>query len=44
MILYCPFCANSLNEPLHRGISFWADPPLVEPGSGRWRTLSLLPG
>jgi hypothetical protein len=29
---------------LHRGISFWADPPLVEPGSGRSRTLSLLPG
>jgi hypothetical protein len=22
MILYCPFCANSLNEPLYRGISF----------------------
>ena len=29
---------------LHKGKSFWADPPLVEPGSGRWRFLSLLPG
>lgn len=24
--------------------ALWADPPLVEPGSGRWRFLSLLPG
>lgn len=29
---------------LHRGKSLWVDPPLVEPGSGRWRSLSLLPG
>jgi hypothetical protein len=29
---------------LHRGVALWADPPLVEPGSGRWRSLSLLPG
>jgi hypothetical protein len=29
---------------LHKGTSLWADPPLVEPGSGRWRSLSLLPG
>ena len=29
---------------LHKGISLWVDPPLVEPGSGRWRFLSLLPG
>jgi hypothetical protein len=28
---------------LHEGISFWADPPLVEPGSGRWRNISHLP-
>jgi hypothetical protein len=28
----------------NRGIALWADPPLVEPGSGRWRWLSLLPG
>jgi hypothetical protein len=28
---------------LHRGVALWADPPLVEPGSGRWRSLSLLP-
>lgn len=27
-----------------RGKALWADPPLVEPGSGRWRFLSLLPG
>jgi hypothetical protein len=27
----------------HRGKSLWADPPLVEPGSGRGRTLSSLP-
>jgi hypothetical protein len=27
----------------HRGTSLWVDPPLVEPGSGRSRTLSLLP-
>ena len=26
------------------GVALWADPPLVEPGSGRWRWLSLLPG
>lgn len=29
---------------LHRGVALWADPPLVEPGSGRWRSASLLPG
>ncbi len=29
---------------LHRGVSLWADPPLVEPGSGRSRSVSLLPG
>jgi hypothetical protein len=29
---------------LHKGKSLWVDPPLVEPGSGRWRFLSLLPG
>jgi len=29
---------------LHKGVSLWADPPLVEPGSGRWRWASLLPG
>ena len=28
---------------VHQGKSVWVDPPLVEPGSGRWRTLSLLP-
>lgn len=28
---------------IHDGKSLWVDPPLVEPGSGRWRTLSLLP-
>jgi hypothetical protein len=28
---------------IHGGKSLWVDPPLVEPGSGRWRTLSLLP-
>ncbi len=28
----------------HGGIALWADPPLVEPGSGRWRLDSLLPG
>ena len=29
---------------VHKGLSLWADPPLVEPGSGRWRTATLLPG
>ncbi len=29
---------------VHQGKALWADPPLVEPGSGRWRFLSLLPG
>jgi hypothetical protein len=29
---------------VHKGVSLWADPPLVEPGSGRWRTATLLPG
>ena len=29
---------------LHRGVALWADPPLVEPGSGRSRSVSLLPG
>lgn len=29
---------------LHRGIALWADPPLVEPGSGRGRSATLLPG
>jgi hypothetical protein len=29
---------------LHRGVALWADPPLVEPASGRWRAVSLLPG
>ena len=29
---------------LHRGVALWADPPLVEPGSGRSRNVSLLPG
>jgi hypothetical protein len=29
---------------LHRGVALWADPPLVEPGSGRWRSATLLPG
>jgi hypothetical protein len=28
---------------VHRGKSLWVDPPLVEPGSGRWRTMSWLP-
>jgi hypothetical protein len=28
---------------LHKGTSLWADPPLVEPGSGCSRTMSLLP-
>jgi hypothetical protein len=28
---------------IHRGVALWADPPLVEPGSGRWRNVSLLP-
>ena len=27
----------------HKGVSLWADPPIVEPGSGRWRSLTLLP-
>jgi len=26
------------------GKALWADPPLVEPGSGRWRFISQLPG
>ena len=28
---------------IHNGISLWADPPIVEPGSGRSRVASLLP-
>ena len=28
---------------VHRGKSLWVDPPLVEPGSGRSRTVSSLP-
>jgi hypothetical protein len=28
----------------HGGKALWADPPLVEPGSGRWREPSHLPG
>ena len=28
---------------LHKGVSLWADPPIVEPGSGRWRSITLLP-
>ena len=27
----------------HKGVPMWADPPLVEPGSGRSRTMTLLP-
>jgi len=27
----------------HRGVSLWVDPPLVEPGSGRWKVPSNLP-
>jgi hypothetical protein len=33
----------NLQMMAHRGKSLWADPPLVEPGSGRGRTLSSLP-
>jgi hypothetical protein len=28
---------------LHRGTSLWVDPPLVEPGSGRWKVPTSLP-
>jgi GR25 family glycosyltransferase involved in LPS biosynthesis len=28
---------------IHNAIVLWADPPIVEPGSGRWRNLSQLP-
>jgi len=34
----------NLQAMAHKAVSLWADPPLVEPGSGRWRSLSLLPG
>jgi GR25 family glycosyltransferase involved in LPS biosynthesis len=27
----------------HRGVSLWVDPPLVEPGSGRWKVPTTLP-
>jgi hypothetical protein len=27
----------------HRGTSLWVDPPLVEPGSGRWKQPTTLP-
>ena len=46
-LLPCRECLDwELNFQMlaHRGISLWADPPLVEPGSGRWRSASLLPG
>jgi len=28
---------------IHRGVALWADPPLVEPGTGRWKMQSSLP-
>ena len=27
----------------HRGIALWADPPLAEQGTGRYRDVTLLP-
>ena len=46
-LLPCRECLDwelNIQAMLHRGVSLWADPPLVEPGSGRWRSASLLPG
>lgn len=46
-LLPCRECLDwelNIQMLVHKGISLWADPPLVEPGSGRWRSLSLLPG
>lgn len=46
-LLPCRECLDwelNIQAMLHRAVSLWADPPLVEPGSGRWRSASLLPG
>lgn len=46
-LLPCRECLDwelNIQAMVHRAVSLWADPPLVEPGSGRWRSLSLLPG
>jgi hypothetical protein len=46
-LLPCRECLDwelNVQAMVHKAVSLWADPPLVEPGSGRWRSLSLLPG
>jgi hypothetical protein len=46
-LLPCRECLDwelNIQAMTHKAVSLWADPPLVEPGSGRWRSLSLLPG
>jgi len=46
-LLPCRECLDwelNIQAMVHKAVSLWADPPLVEPGSGRWRSLSLLPG
>jgi len=46
-LLPCRECLDwelNVQAIVHKAVSLWADPPLVEPGSGRWRSLSLLPG
>ena len=34
----------NVQHAVHGGRALWADPPLVEPASGRWREPSQLPG
>ena len=46
-LLPCRECLDwelNIQAMVHKAVSLWADPPLVEPGSGRWRSATLLPG
>ena len=46
-LLPCGECLDwelNIQAMVHKAVSLWADPPLVEPGSGRWRSATLLPG
>jgi hypothetical protein len=45
-LLPCRECLDwelNIQALIHDANCFWLDPPLVEPGSGRWRNPSLLP-